>query len=263
MALPASPRPLATWWLREQPERPIDIGYWRAHVPARALPGAVRFLHDDSFPGAQEGETAIFVLPTSYEELEAIEQARELGLRTLVDTDDNWVDAPASFLATKNTPYDAPPEIFALIEQAWESRLAQHREAAAVADGVIVSCPALATMYAAVNANVFVCRSSLPAEWGRARGPGDGVFRVGFAGSHGHAEDLHLIRDSLEWASAQDGVEAVSSAGIPWTRSRPPIGGSCRRQRGDVGAATAVAVEDDHAVSRRARRGGDPAAGRR
>ncbi|MCR4338820.1 MAG: hypothetical protein NUW01_02920, partial [Gemmatimonadaceae bacterium] len=98
-------------------------------------------------------------------------------------------------------------------------------------DGVIVSTPRLAEVYAPLGKPVYVCSNSVdPADWPDAdpEHQPDGVLRVGWAGSASHGYDLADVRRALDWASRQPDVEVVvmgqldpgvQHRRIPWTDS--------------------------------------------
>jgi hypothetical protein len=202
-----SAEPLATFWLRERPATPLDT-YWRANVPARHMHAAVRVL--DPKGALQEGAAAIFVTPYTPLELRAMREARERGLRVLVEVDDDWLGIDPKYLAIVELPLNVSPEVVKRATSEQRDRQRLHREAAKAADAVIVSTPALADLYRPINPNVFVCLNSIDADdWPaalRQRPVGD-RFRVGFAGSTSHADDVPLIRDACEWASHQEDIE--------------------------------------------------------
>jgi hypothetical protein len=202
---------LATFWVH-RPDRQEPLGSrWRVDIPARHLPAEVVVYGRTFKRERQRGGAAVFVAPHFSEAILAFNAAKVLGLRTVVEVDDNWLELDPRFLALQQTDVGADPEVVEHAMQVHRDGQRRHRWAAEQANAVIVSTPALAELYAPLSANVHVCPNSLDvADWPeqlrqpRERGP----FVVGFAGSTSHADDLPLIRDALAWASEQPGVEA-------------------------------------------------------
>jgi hypothetical protein len=230
--------PLATWWFfpsssdgrGSDPLEGVEAR-WRAWTPAPYLPGVLEKWTKDL--EAQEGRAAIFVTPL---EVEPIRRAKRLGLRALVEIDDEWsaIDAEAHvlwdlaykgdtslvqlfYLALRSSCASREGrlvrKIARLVEEnvsQWRGIVAEHRQALKEADGVIVSTSALGRAVEKLNRNVYVCPNAIvPEQWPEPTKPDDGIFRIGFAGSYSHINDMPLIRDALEWAAAQPDVELV------------------------------------------------------
>jgi hypothetical protein len=205
----------ATWWL--DPSMIAGYSWWRVRVPARRLPGAI--VHAAEYePGRQEGAAAVFrsLLETD-RELKAIREAKRAGVRVLLDIEDNHLGEDKPDLVTvKSNGVPSALSIFRppvprreQVEQVLGDRNRRHNEAVALADGLIVTTPALQSVYA-FHPDVYVCANAVdPDDWPALEKPDDGIFRVGFAGSPSHADDVPLIGDALRWASQQPDVEVI------------------------------------------------------
>lgn len=181
-------------------------------MPARHLPGkVVKLVPTDLQPAddeegeyrfpRQEGEAAVWLFPGNTTRALLIRQMQLLGFRVLVEADDNYLLHPPLQLSQWKQDFDGTDghsyEVFSKISK--------------FADGMIVSTPKLAAVYAHLNLNIHVCRNSVdPADW-PAEPPHqqDGILRIGWAASDSHVYDAPLILDALEWASRQPNVEVV------------------------------------------------------
>ena len=224
--------PEATWWTQAT----AGVNYYRADMPARHLPGkTVKFESRDIQPDGegghwfprQEGGTAVWMFPGNVTRWVAMAQMKtELGLRVLVEVDDNYtVSPPIPQMSTWLSHRDRTGND----QHSYEAHMRIVRSGAC--DGVIVSTPKLADVYRRLHDHVFVCPNSVdPADWPQEEPPHqpDGVLRVGWAGSASHGYDLAEIRRALDWASRQPNVEVVvmgqldpgvAHRRIPWTDS--------------------------------------------
>jgi hypothetical protein len=199
-----------TFWVHE-PDRQEPLGSrWRVDIPAGHLPAGVVVYESQFDPAHQRGDTAIFVSPHFREAIRALKKAKKLGFRTAIEVDDGWIGMDPRFLALQVTEVGDQVAKVQEATQVYRQGQERHRWAASQVDAVIVSMPALAELYRSLNERVFVCPNSVdpddwPAELRGLRPPGP--FRVGFAGSTSHADDLPLVRDAFSWASSQPGVE--------------------------------------------------------
>lgn len=222
--------PLATWWVQAT----AGVNYYRADMPAKHLPGkTVRFESRDLQPRdgdfwfpRQEGGTAVWMFPGNMTRALAMAQMKtELGLRVLVEVDDNYTVSP---------PMPGLSSWVSHIDRSGGDRHsyeAHRRIVEKVADGVIVSTPRLAEVYGRLHEGVHVCPNSVdPADWPdeEPTHQPDGVLRVGWAGSASHGYDLADVRRALDFASRQPDVEVVvmgqldpgvKHRRIPWTDS--------------------------------------------
>lgn len=225
------PAELATWWLQETP----GVNYWRAEIPARHLPGQCLALAYSDLQADPDGEpfmprqqgAAVWMFEATAGRGVLMAHLQEQGVRVLLEADDNYTVMHEGLTSQAGHWTQRPhgkldyPSIDA------------HRQIASFVDGIIVSTPYLEREYRKVSdADIFVCPNSVdPADWPTPK-PTDNssVFRVGFAGSISHWDDVHLIRRALLWASKQDGVEVCyfgqMPAGfefvqrhVPWTDS--------------------------------------------
>lgn len=190
--------------------------YWRCQLPAKHLPAQVlpevTLVHDGEYLElADHEETAVFQFAgDKMRALVATVMLPSLGVRTIVETDDNYlVSAPQRK------------------KQGWGYKLGSdvhtiegHRLIVEKVDAVIVTTEFLARQYRKVNPNVYVCPNQIePSDWPGLEKPDDGVFRVGWFASKSHGPDAKLVRQALDWASKQDGVEVVTMGLDPWPRS--------------------------------------------
>lgn len=206
-------RPEATFWV----QLTEGVTYYRARLPARHLPGKVctfdecpvldvrNTVNGIQFP-RQEG-AAVFSFPGSTTRALLIAEMMNQGIPVYVELDDN---------------YQVPPPFVELTSSQWCNTRAERQagkdqhnyetvtDVCRVVDGMIVSTPRLAELYADVNENIHVCPNAIdPDDWPEPVKPDDGVLRIGWAASDSHRHDAPLIRDALVWASTQPGVEVV------------------------------------------------------
>jgi hypothetical protein len=204
-------KPGATWWMQAT----AGVNYYRADMPAKHLPGkTVRFESRDLQPRGddywfprQEGGTAVWMFPGNMTRAIAMAQMKtELGLRVLVEVDDNYTVSP---------PMPGLSKWVSHIDRSGQdnhSYEAHGKIVETIADGVIVSTERLAEVYGRLHESVFVCPNSVdPADWPQEEPPHqpDGILRVGWAGSASHGYDLADIRRALDFAARQPDVEVV------------------------------------------------------
>jgi len=197
----ASADPVATWW-RARPESLAGTDDWRCRIPARHLPGTGPLSLESHDPITdQRGDVAIWQLPGEADALEAMHKQKQAGIRVLIDADDCQLggDTFDIFLY----PFSASPRAI----REWQSR---HKAAVKLADALVVSTPSVARSYSFWNQNAYICPNSIdPDDWPAPVKPDDGIFRIGFAGTDYHLDDLELVKSALAWASEQDGVEVL------------------------------------------------------
>lgn len=203
--------------------------YWRCVLPARHLPGIAtseligRGLENGhvEFEG-QHGPAAVFQFAGSKDRAWSAINLQAQGVKVLVEVDDNYLDD------TDPVTRGRAGWAVRIGEKVGGTSVQGHRWIVEQADGVIVTTPKLAEIYADVNENVFVCRNSLDmADWptapepfevgGVTVSPDDDVFRVGWFASMSHDRDEGLVRRALSWASRQPGVQVVTMGyNPPW-----------------------------------------------
>lgn len=227
----------ATWWYQATP----GTTYWRCKVPADAMGGkladfSVRSLKRPTVPAIddefnitsrvdqddfvfpeQEG-VAIWQFPGSAARMFAMHGMRIKRIPTLVEVDDNYL-------------IPSPPSQSGFRRQ-WSWRMNGslvdpsheiHREIVkSHADAVICSTPSLAQEYRRFTDKVFVGPNSIdPTDWPTDPPVYDGdVLRIGWAASGSHFHDAPLVRNALDWASRQDGVEVVQIGHNFWATTQ-------------------------------------------
>jgi hypothetical protein len=187
--------------------------YWRCLLPAKRLPAQV-VLHrpvvevegeDIRFP--HHRGAAVWQWPGNEYERYAMAAMQELGIRVLMETDDNYtVRIPYGKHWTRKMPDRGDPV----------PSIELHRRIVKWVDGVIVTTEHLARQYRKLTAApVHVCPNQVePDDWRHEHVPmpdwydADATY-VGVAGSASHSDDMKLVRQALEWASRQRGVEVV------------------------------------------------------
>lgn len=217
--------PVATFWSSAATADLLgDYGVaadWMVTVPSRHLPAVSRCHERDSLKRDQQGDAAIFLGTTSPADVEAIEEARELGYHVLVIVDVN------ALYEDRSEVYISGLGVVRLPRAVVAAMRAYHRRAVQLADGVIVQTDALRRHYAPLGTPVHVIPQTIdPADWPALRKPRDGIFRVGFAAAPHVARrvDLELLQPALEWASAQPGVEVVLFGIDPLRHGHPDDG---------------------------------------
>jgi glycosyltransferase involved in cell wall biosynthesis len=214
------PTTLATFYQQATP----GTAYWRCQVPSRALPGRstselwMRDTEDGTVDFEDHEGAAVFQFPGSKDRALAILNLNAAGVRTLVETDDNYLDTRDSAIRGR---------------AGWVLEIGKgphsvqgHRWCVENASGVIVTTEELAKLYRELNPNVYVCPNSIDTDdWDPAWGkPDDGVFRIGWFASMSHDRDERLIRRALSWASRQPDVEIVTMGyQPPWEFRRKVI----------------------------------------
>lgn len=188
--------------------------YWRCLLPAKHLPGQV-VLHrptvevdgdDIRFP--HHRGAAVWQWPGCEYERYAMAAMQELGVRVLIETDDNYtVKIPYGKHWTRGMPARGAAVV---------PSIELHRRIAGWVDGVIVTTDHLARQYRKLtDAPVYVCPNQIePADWDYRATPmpdwyDPNVTYVGVAGSASHLNDMNLVGQALEWAAKQRGVEVV------------------------------------------------------
>lgn len=206
---------LATFWRQATP----GVSYYRCLLPARHLPG--QMVGFDTAEVAWDDERDELSLPKHrgtavWSFLGDDARARialawqDLGHRTLMECDDNYTKSPGKW--GMNWGEQHGEGIIGYSHQ-------QHRHLAGIVDGMIVSTPYLADVYADFNEHVYVARNSIdPYDWQAVKRPKpDGTTRIVYAGSNVHVFDFPIVKKALKWANSQDGVEATL-----WGFDRPP-----------------------------------------
>lgn len=248
------PEPVATFWRQKS----SGGAYWRCEVPARHLPGRVNQVTyadlepdengDPHFPH-QAGNTSIwqFAANATYGRMIAYQQ--HLGMRCLVEVDDLYL--MPSPLQEFNTDWQ---ESFALGGPAEDGDRASneaHRRISEFADGIVCSTERLAGHYRELNDHVFVCPNSVaPEDWADPVPRTDSVLRIGWAASHSHQVDQHLVRRAMEWAAQQKNVEVYTFGyqppwrgrvnRVPWTDTLADYRKALNNARLDVGICPLV-----------------------
>ena len=199
----------ATWWIQATP----GVNYVRAELPARYFPGKVvatdyQDLQEDDYGEVimpRQSGAAIWLFPGNTTRSLMMVQQKNLGHKVFVELDDNYQVKPPfhrtnSWLVERDkTKMDRFS--FEVLDNAIRK----------IADGMIVSTPRLAELYAPLNDNIHVCRNGVdPTDWDPdPPHQKDGVLHIGWAGSASHKFDLADIRLALDWASRQKDVEIV------------------------------------------------------
>lgn len=197
----------ATWWEQASP----GVNYYRAHMPAKHLPGRVVRLNDsdidpESLLFRRQSGSAIWMFPGNVSKWLLMAEMHTQGIPVWVEVDDNYTITQQS----------------SVLSASWQGKRDRtgdkashecHRKIvqSSCVTGVIVSTPRLAEEYRRLHGNVHVCRNSVdPDDWpdDPPHQP-DGVLRVGWAGSTSHGYDLNDIRRALDWASRQRDVKVV------------------------------------------------------
>ncbi len=198
------------WWLRE--DASLASLHLRSVVPARAIGGEIRTLEDGRC-SADPGDTAIWSMPYSAEEVDEVARAKDRGVRVLVEID-GLVGTESTRRYMKQEAWKAlgfKREAIPLIEKDFATINSPLLEAMRFADGLIVGSERLRGAYRDMNDNIHVLQSNIdPDDWptdSPAKDPE--VFRIGFAGSWSHIDDLPLVYDAFTWAAAQPGVEVL------------------------------------------------------
>lgn len=207
---------LATWWSQGTE----GVNYYRAHIPAKHLPGrAVRLddergvqLDPDDPTRAmflkQRGGTAIWMFPANVVRWLLMAEMHVQGYRVLVEVDDNYL-VPTPTSPGLNSGWTTGKNI---TEEKNASFLCHRKivESDCV-HGVVVSTPKLGEVYERFGKPVYVCPNSVDVgDWDfPVEHSPDGVLRVGWAGSTSHRYDLADIRPALDWAARQRDVEVV------------------------------------------------------
>jgi len=210
---------LATFWRQAT----LGVSYYRCLLPARHLPG--QMLGFDIVEVGWDDEHERLLLPRSrgvavWSFLGDDARARvalawqDLGHRTLMECDDNYTVAPGKWGINWAKTHKEAQGIVGYSHE-------QNRHIAGLVNGIIVSTPYLADVYAEFNDQVFVCRNSIdPADWEEPEKPDDGVLRIVFAGSNVHVFDFPLARKALKWAARQPNTEVTL-----WGFDQPPAWG--------------------------------------
>jgi hypothetical protein len=127
------------------------------------------------------------------------------GVRVLAEIDDNYL-IPAPQLPDVQSEWVVKHHKDGTDDHSIEC----HRKIVKWVDGIIVSTPRLAEIYAPLNANVYVCPNSIDTQdWPDVEKPDDGIFRIGFAGSKSHYHDYALVDRALSWAADLPDVEIL------------------------------------------------------
>lgn len=191
----------ATWWAQGNP----PTRYVRCEHPAKVLGGQVRMPDLPGWAGldileVNEG-VAIWQILCNFARLGWVRRMLNHGIPVWAETDDDytrWDETVANgdwVSGMPEGPYQASVEL--------------HRRAMELVEGVIVSTPRLAEVYAKLNPNVHVCPNSVdPDDWDEPV-ERDDTFRIMWMASAAHRVDQRLIGGALEWASKQEGVEVV------------------------------------------------------
>jgi len=211
---------LATWWRQATP----GTTYWRCDVPARALPGQVLQLRNESLVDEYDGVrlvgqegASIWQFPgNATRALIMAHLQTENVAKVLVEVDDNYLLAAphrAGFASEWQARVDRTPE----------DRYSHEAHARIVqwVDGVIVTTPTLAEQYAsATTAPIYVCPNSVDLDdWPEPFEKQSEVFCVGYAGSDSHVHDVTLIKRALSWAADQRKtmVWKIGLGNVHWT----------------------------------------------
>jgi hypothetical protein len=202
------------------------IGYVRCGLPARALADGSQVIELDEWIAPFQGKTpeecwapfetpAVWQLASNWYRLHAMRDYRRItGQPVLFEVDDNYVGNVRGYernaTTLDKTVNDGTPQWVLTdvpeVGYPWVSSPHIQRRVAEEADGVIVSTPFLKEVYGEYNDNVHVCRNLVdPTDWPALAEP-DGTFRIVFAASP-NMQDLALIRQAMEWAAQQPGVE--------------------------------------------------------
>lgn len=246
---------LGTYYVQET----TATTYWRALVPGKYLPAQV-VAHrpvvqtdGDDFSFPHHRGTAIFQFPGHEYERFAMAALQEVGVKVLVETDDNYLTTiPYGKKWIQGMP--AQSDLHPLPSIELHKRIVQK-----CIDGVIVSTDHLAKQYRKfTDKPVYVCPNQIePSDWDEPEKTDKLV--VGWSGSASHLSDMRLVGKALEWASKQPGVEVMifgflpkSFAGrfrfrhVPWTSDL----GAYRKILGQIDIGLAPIIENPWSVAR-------------
>lgn len=182
--------------------------YLRCQLPARYLPGVVMpdgtwGISPEGMVG-HEGPCAVFQFPGDKVRALATQVLREIGVRVLVEVDDNYLLKPGRDWLTKA----------GWVEKSGKGSahsISGHRWIAERSDGAIVTNETLARSYRKLGIPVYVCPNGVdPADWPEPVKPDDGVFRIAWVASNSHLIDIPIVTKAMRWASEQPGVEVYA-----------------------------------------------------
>jgi glycosyltransferase involved in cell wall biosynthesis len=189
--------PVPVWFAADR----TGCGYYRAVLPAKVVGGAVQYeipvIHDyiNDVPIAYEnmGWTNTFQRPVDEKVIAAIRDIRKLGAKTLVEVDDDVWGLNYQNPAIKYWPKERLQVLAKCIREA---------------EGVVVSTKPLASVVGRYNRNVTVIPNAIDLEdiVPKERDGGDGIVRVGWAGSYTHREDLKLALPAMREISGMPNV---------------------------------------------------------
>lgn len=195
---------LATWWRQASP----GCFYWRNLIPARHLPGQVLYLTTsdlqphDTFDVHVPRQVGAAVWPFSGNATRGAIMAsmQEHGIRVLLEADDNYLIPSPTLGPDWQIGFDRTGQD--------KHSLQAHARIAQWVNGIIVSTPKLRDIYRQLNRSVYLCENQVdPDDWPEPEKLGDGILRIGYAGSHSHIVDLPLIRRGLAKAAEMPGTE--------------------------------------------------------
>lgn len=192
----------ATWWAQGNP----PTRYVRCEHPAKVLGGHVRNPDAVGFAGLDMLEVnegvAIWQILCNVARLNWVRRMLNHGIPVFAETDDDytrWDETVANASWTAGMP-----------ENPYQSSVELHRRASQLVEGIIVSTPRLAEVYAELNPNVAVCPNSVdPDDWDEPVERDPNVFTVMWMASASHRVDQRIISGALKWASEQEGVKVV------------------------------------------------------
>lgn len=236
---------IATWWTQATP----GTTHWRCIIPARKLGQALHLDYSDlvldengePFMPRQKGHAAVWQFPGNMTRATLMAHQQEMGIRVLVEVDDNYLHPPPHIPFTKSVWLKKHPR-----QGADEHSFEAHARIAKWADGIIVSTEPLADAYERVNENVFICPNSAdlddwePTYYSEKE---EGPLSIGYAGSDSHQYDAALVHRALGDAAHAGakvwkmGLQRVQwhfpHEVMPWTNSLPEYRKNL--QRLDVG----------------------------
>jgi len=179
--------------------------HWRCFTPAKALGAKVVDPKDcldysNWTVVGMEGSVCVWQHVQQWDALAIMAKQVADGVKVFVDVDDNYLRKPPNHV----------PSVWG------KEQYAIHKEAIQLAHGVLASSEALAETYRrelGTTTPVFFCPNCIdPSAYPdtAVRAKFDGIYRIGFAGSHSHrAGDLRLVSRALSAASKCPDVEIV------------------------------------------------------
>lgn len=185
-------------------------GYVRCELPARTTRSVVRMSMDER--DAHEAASWVFQYPNS-DAQEFWDTAKRMGKRRVIDVDDNYATPQLGEIVGR---YHKKNGVM------WAARQESHLRMCREADYIICATQALASVYAEFNENIVVCENTVdPIDWPGAR---KRKTIVGCVLSTNHMDDMHLVKDALQYASVAGAEVQVVGLDPDWDFSYTHIG---------------------------------------